>query len=121
NQHLAVLAWGVPGGLMPFTEVTKITLEAAEAVELHIGIALPPGSYLGTKTRTRVSHYSITSAARASNAGGIVRSIAFAVLALMFSSNLVAACTGRLAGFSPLRMRCTYSAARWYGSIVSGP
>ena len=41
---------------MPFTEVTKITLEATEAVNLDTGIALPPGSYPGTKTRTRVSY-----------------------------------------------------------------
>jgi hypothetical protein len=41
---------------MPFTEVTKITLEAAGAVDLHTGIALSPGSYPGTKTRTRVSY-----------------------------------------------------------------
>jgi hypothetical protein len=41
---------------MPFTEITKITLEAAEAVDLHTGIALSPGSYPGTKTRTRVSY-----------------------------------------------------------------
>jgi hypothetical protein len=37
---------------------------------------------------------------------------AFAVLRLITSSNLVGACTGRSAGFSPLRMRLTYSAAR---------
>src|SRR5262245_7046425 len=67
------------------------------------------------------AHYSITSAARATSAGGIVRSIAFAVLRLTISSYLVAACTGRLAGFSSLRMRWTYSAACWYGSIVSAP
>jgi hypothetical protein len=41
---------------MPFTETTKITLEAAQAVELHRGIVMPPGSYSGTKTRTRVSY-----------------------------------------------------------------
>jgi len=32
---------------------------------------------------------------------------AFAVLRLTASSNLVGACTGRSAGFSPLRMRST--------------
>ena len=41
---------------MPFTETTKITLEAAQAVELHRGIVMPPDSYSGTKTRTRVSY-----------------------------------------------------------------
>jgi|RhiMetdeSRZDD1v2_1073273.scaffolds.fasta_scaffold759720_2 hypothetical protein len=41
---------------MPFTETTKITLEAGQAFELHRGIVMPPGSYSGTKTRTRVSY-----------------------------------------------------------------
>ena len=34
---------------MPFAETTKVTLEAAQAVKLHPGIVLPPGSYPGTK------------------------------------------------------------------------
>src|SRR5262245_6742989 len=38
---------------MPFTETTKITLEAAQAVELHTGVVLPPGSYSGLKARAR--------------------------------------------------------------------
>src|SRR6516164_9506624 len=51
--------------------------------------------------------YSITSSARAISEGGTVRPSAFAVLRLMVSSYLVGACTGRSAGFSPLRMRST--------------
>src|SRR5713226_919905 len=51
--------------------------------------------------------YSITSSARASSVGGTVRPSALAVLRLMASSYLVGACTGRSAGFSPLRMRST--------------
>src|SRR5215469_10493717 len=65
--------------------------------------------------------HSITSSARASSAGGISRPSAFAVLRLMTSSYLVGACTGRSVGFSPLRMRSTYPAARRYWSIRSGP
>ena len=38
---------------MPFTEATKITLEAAQAVELHAGVVLPPSSYSGIKARAR--------------------------------------------------------------------
>ena len=38
---------------MPFTETTKITLEAAQAVELHTGVVLPPGSYSGIKAWVR--------------------------------------------------------------------
>src|SRR4051812_1048795 len=51
--------------------------------------------------------HSITSSARASRVGGMSRPSAFAVLRLMTSSYFVGACTGRSAGFSPLRMRST--------------
>jgi hypothetical protein len=37
--------------------------------------------------------------------GGRVRPSVFAVLRLMTNSSLVASCTGRSAGFSPLRIR----------------
>ena len=51
--------------------------------------------------------YSITSSARASTDGGIVRPCAFAVLRLITSSYLVGACTGISAGVSPFRIRST--------------
>src|SRR5262249_14913125 len=51
--------------------------------------------------------YSITSSARASSAGGMVRPIALAVLRLITSSNLVGCSTERSPGFSPFRMRPT--------------
>ena len=51
--------------------------------------------------------YSIISSARDSSEGGTVRPSALAVLRLITNSNLVALCTGRSAGFSPLRMRST--------------
>ena len=51
--------------------------------------------------------HSITSSARASSVGGTSRPSALAVLRLMASSYLVGVCTGRSAGFSPLRMRST--------------
>src|SRR5215470_13901730 len=57
------------------------------------------------------SDHSITSSARASSVGGTSRPSAFAVLRLITSWYLVGACTGRSAGFSPLRMRSTYWAA----------
>ena len=53
------------------------------------------------------SDHSITSSARASTLAGISMPSAFAVLRLTTSSYLVGACTGRSAGFSPLRMRST--------------
>src|SRR4249919_2517383 len=56
--------------------------------------------------------HSITSSARASRVCGTVRPSALAVFMLMTSSYLVGVCTGRSAGFSPLRMRSTYVDAR---------
>ena len=54
-----------------------------------------------------IAAYSITSSARASTDGGSVRPIALAVFRLTTSSYRVGTCTGRSAGFSPLRMRST--------------
>src|SRR5215831_16376033 len=51
--------------------------------------------------------YSMTSSARASNVGGIVRPSALAVLRLMASSNVVGCCTGRSAGLAPVKILCT--------------
>jgi hypothetical protein len=51
--------------------------------------------------------YSMTSSARASSCGGTSVPSALAVLRLITSSYFVGACTGRSAGFSPLRMRST--------------
>ena len=59
-----------------------------------------------THAPQQTNDYSITSSARASTDGSIVAE-AFAVLRLITSSYLVGACTGRSAGFSPLRMRST--------------
>src|SRR5262245_18800522 len=64
-------------------------------------------SALGQKRTLAGQHYSITSSARASRDGGIVRLSSYAVLRLITSSYLVGACTGKSAGFSPLRMRST--------------
>src|SRR5262249_42012374 len=56
--------------------------------------------------------HSITPSARACRVIGTVRPSAFAVLRLIARAKLVGACTGRSAGFSPLRMRSTYDAER---------
>ena len=50
---------------------------------------------------------SITASARVSSVTGTARFRAAAVFRLMTSSNLVGACTGKSAGFAPLRMRST--------------
>src|SRR5262249_53997126 len=55
--------------------------------------------------------HSITSSAMASTPGGMVRPRALAVLRLITNSILVGACTGRMPGLAPLRMRSTYAAA----------
>jgi hypothetical protein len=52
-------------------------------------------------------HHSITSSARARSDDGTSSPSALAVLRLITSSYLVGACTGRSAGFSPLKMRST--------------
>ena len=56
--------------------------------------------------------YWITSSARASTEGGIVRPRALAVLRLITSSNLVGCCTGRSAGGVPRKILSRYVAAR---------
>ena len=65
--------------------------------------------------------YSITSSARSRMDVGTVRPSAIAVLRLTTSANLVGACTGRLAAFSPLRMRSTYDAAARNELAMSAP
>jgi len=68
---------------------------------------------MSAKCQQRPTHsskqrlYSITSSARASNAGGTLSPRALAVLRLMAISNLVGCVTGKSAGFSPLRIRPT--------------
>src|SRR4029077_19687089 len=51
--------------------------------------------------------HSITSSASCWRCGATLRPSALAVLRLIASPYLVGACTGKLAGFSPLRMRST--------------
>src|SRR5262249_53247428 len=78
-----------------------------------VGVALCPRTRHGRpRGRSAEQRYelatfdhSITSSARASSVVGTSRPSALAVLRLMTSSYLVGACTGRSAGFSPLRMR----------------
>jgi len=67
-----------------------------------------PGCRRAAEKRDELAPFhSITSSTRASTLAGISRPSAFAVLRLTTSSYLLAACTGRSAGFSPLRMRST--------------
>jgi hypothetical protein len=54
-----------------------------------------------------VVHHSMIWSARRSTDCGIVNPSALAVLRLMTSSNFVACCTGRSAGFAPFRILST--------------
>src|SRR5262249_46231202 len=65
--------------------------------------------------------YSITSSARASSEGGMVRPMALAVLRLMTSSNFVGCSTGSSAAFTPRSRRSTSKPAHRYIVAMSGP
>src|SRR5262245_40311103 len=62
--------------------------------------------------------HSITSSARARRVGGTSRPSALAVLRLTTNSNLVPCCTGRSAGFAPLRILSTKLAERYHMSLM---
>jgi hypothetical protein len=72
---------------------------AFAAVPFVAGVGLYGGSL--------ASFHSITSSARASSVGGRSMPSVLAVFRLITNSYLVGACTGKSAGFSPLRMRAT--------------
>ncbi len=70
-------------------------------------VAGPPSLALPLRALSVWRTYSMTSSARASSIGGTSSPSVLAVLRLITSSYLVGACTGKSAGFSPLRMRST--------------
>src|SRR5262245_27734290 len=59
------------------------------------------------------SHHSITSSARARSVAGTVMPSALAVFILMTSWKRVGCSTGKSAGWAPLRVLSTYTAALW--------
>src|SRR5262249_47235218 len=61
--------------------------------------------------------HSITSSASESRLSEMLTPTAFAVFRLITNSNLVTCCTGRSAGFVPLRMRTTKSLACRYAPV----
>ena len=86
----------------------KVTSSAQSLVPFRSGPAKDRASSILTEPHDELApSHSITSSARASSVGGTSRPSALAVLRLITSSYLVGACTGRSAGFSPLRMRST--------------
>jgi hypothetical protein len=83
--------------------------------------AKQPPACLKRAISGRLPGHSITAFASASTLSGISRPIAFAVLTLMTSSNLVGCSTGRSAGFAPFAILSTYSATRRKMAGTSGP
>jgi hypothetical protein len=65
--------------------------------------------------------YSIISSAAVNNLSEMVSPSALAALRLMISSYFVGTCMGRSAGFSPLRTRSIYPAARRNCSLRTSP
>ena len=92
----------VPSGTLLRNPITGIAGCCARAASGHAAAA-PPSSVMNSRRCI------IRSPRRRGRAacGGISRPSALAVLRLITISNLVGACTGRSAGFSPLRMRST--------------
>ena len=61
-------------------------------------------AYVRFRPIADIAIYSITSSARASSCGVMVRPSAFAVLRLMTKSNFVGCITGKSAGLAPFRI-----------------
>jgi len=81
-----------------------LSLQPVEALCQHVQRGRSHG---GPPGFTVSDHYWISSSARPSTDGGIVRPRAVAVLRLMTSSNVVGCSTGRSAGLAPLRILST--------------
>src|SRR5215475_15792314 len=109
-----ILALDVPGFTNALPECGQIACRRRaeeESYHRHRRLLRPrrdrPRRRTAEKRDELAPLHSITSLARASSVGGISRPSDLAVLRLTTSSYLVGACTGRSAGFSPLRMRST--------------
>jgi hypothetical protein len=100
EQNLGRGSMSVPGH---FHHCPSVGFWSASAVSHRVeGKKVPRGASCAA---AKVRAYSMTSSARASSADGTVSPSALAVLRLITSSTFVTCCTGRSAGFSPLRMR----------------
>src|SRR5262249_49551199 len=115
---IAEVAQAVPQSLQRWPGLVRENADFPKATRrLRSGGGWPRDGRAAKHRDELASPHSITSSARASSVGGIWMPSALAVLRLITNSYLVGACTGRSAGFSPLRMRSTYPAARLYWSI----
>src|SRR5262245_32308081 len=86
---------------------TAPAMQEESDVSANVGCGHVFGPQAGAASYVYGANYSITSSARAMTTGGMVMPSAFAVLTLMISSYLVGACTGKSAGFAPLRILST--------------
>src|SRR5262249_53679677 len=77
-----------------------------------------PRSRAAEQRDERPARHSITSSARASSVGGTSRPSVLAVFRLITSSNLVGCCTGRSAGFAPLRIRPALAPPRPVAAVI---
>ena len=87
---------------LPVLQPTKLELS-----KLRTRRERPCGCRSGNCFNELAPPQSITSAARESSDDGTVRPSALAAFKLIVSSYFVGACTGKSAGFSPLRIRST--------------
>src|SRR6476660_7056806 len=110
-QFCVLLACDTVAGICADCNRQRITPRHRQGIKATVPSALGHGRRA----------YSISSSAVASSDCGMLRPSVFAVLRLTINSYLVGACTGMSAGFSPLRMRSRYPAARLTGSSVLGP
>jgi hypothetical protein len=107
------------GAILPSRGCPGVELDRARQAADSAMSAMPRKRRLAVKTAPvgmghKETHalqqralYSIISSAVASSVDGMATPRALAVFKLITSSNLVGACTGSSAGFSPLRMRST--------------
>ena len=106
---IAVAATGSRAGMTPSPQAGPYPPESGPSRCAAKGFSHVPRADPSrcSKFDARHENYSISSSALASNADGTDRPSGLAILRLMTSANLVGSCTGRSAGFAPLRMRTT--------------
>src|SRR5262245_49899058 len=114
-----ILAFNITGFAQCFTQLRPKGLDICIAYEertnsIDLWLLLRarrewPHRRAAQKRNDLAAPHSITSSASARSLSGISSPSAFAVPRLITNSNLVGCMTGRLAGFSPLRMRPAYT------------
>src|SRR4030095_12285581 len=103
-------------GIFPCCALTGTQSAQITAQKLKTVIVFFMGFSLARSIRhlTLAPSHLISLSARYNTFGGTVRLICLAVFRLILSSNFVGASTGKSAGFAPLRILSTYTAARRY-------